>query len=441
MQSLAAYSFDAHDIGAGERLQRVDELIDKWLTAKGVETPRATDGDFQSKTGDGTGQFSRQTTVSSVGSTREVELIETAHTGAIFTTVLQVTHARGKVAIFVTMTATPGASVVAPMKIYPRCPGIVRSLITEFSDWQYAGQVVPVGLPFDATTASGVQTLCAALSAGQRRLPLVVVSVDGDEQVWPDLHVKAAEQLIGLADVAYVDAESSWHLTDELGNQDSCFLGAVRLYWPMRRGDGSYEGITWTAPRLANFGEGDAGSSRFLAVLRRTVMSTAALTMTQPHSFREVQRTALDERHATLEEDGQEQDLLTRNAALAAALDEAQQTIESLKQKLAASAYALRASTAANDEEADEPPAEASEPAHVPPEAGEIRYYKKIGTGGGVDTLVQTDACQHKASQWRTAFKAEQAKKGLVKLEGRDNWQSMSHCSGCTGGGRWMVRW
>lgn len=441
MQSLAAYSFDAPDIDADKRLQRIDALIDKWLTAKGAEALDVTDGDFQSKTGDGTGQFSRQTIESAVGSTRAVELIETAHTGAVFTTILQVTHSGGKVAVFATMAATPGASMVAPIKLYPRCPGIIRSLIEEFSDWRFAGQEVPIGQPFDATTSAGVLNLCNALRSGQRRLPLVVISVDSDEQVWSDLHIKAAEQLIGLADVAYVDAESSWTLTDELGLQDSCFLGAAKLYWPMRRSDGSYEGITWIASRLASFGEGDAGRNRFLGVLRRTVMSTAALTMAEPHGFREVQRAAIEERHASMEERDGDEDLVARNAALSAALEEAQQTIQKLQWKLAASAYAQGVSTAANDEDAEEPSPEAGEPVRVPPDAGETRYYKKIGGGGGVDTLVQTDACQHKTSQWRPAFKAEQAKKGLLKLEGREDWQSMSHCSGCKGGGRWMVRW
>ena len=78
----------------------------------------------------------------------------------------------------------------------------------------------------------------------------------------PQTRDEAAEQLIGLADVAYVDAESSWLLTDELGTPNSCFLGAVRLYWPSQRSDGSYEGVTWIAARLAPFGQGDAGRVR-----------------------------------------------------------------------------------------------------------------------------------------------------------------------------------
>ena len=83
MQSLAAYSFEATVSDAGERLGAIDNLVDEWLTNKGVKDPRATDGDFESKTGDGTGQFSRRQVTATIGSTLEVELIETAHTGAV----------------------------------------------------------------------------------------------------------------------------------------------------------------------------------------------------------------------------------------------------------------------------------------------------------------------------------------------------------------------
>lgn len=443
MQSLAAYSFQATITDRAQRLREIDDRIDKWLFNKGVEDPRASDGDFESKTGDGTGQFTRRAITATIGSTREVELIETTNTGAMFTTTLQVTQTETTVSVFAYLAATPGASMVAPIKLYPRCPLIIRTLINDFSDWRFADQEVPVGLAFDATSSTAVEYLCNALRSSNRKLPLVVVSVDKDEQVWTDLHTKAADQLIGLADVAYVDAESSWLLTDELGPQDSCYLGAVRLYWPLRRSDGSYEGITWVVPRLASFGEGDAGRNRFLAVLRRTVMSTAALTMVQPSSFREIQRTATKERLQTLEVGARDKELdsiVAENAKLSTELEEAKQTIVSLQWKVATAAYSQKSDTAANDEGGGDELI-AGSTISKPPQKGETRYYKKIGSGGGVDSLVETGACLHKNSNWKPAFKGDQAEKGLLKLEGRDDWQTIAHCSACTGGGRWRVRW
>lgn len=436
MQSLAAYSFEATVADPAARLQRIDALIDDWLLKKGVEDPRAGDGDFQSKTGDGTGQFTRRHTVAAIGSTEEVELLETAATGAVFTTTLEVTAKEGKVFVFATMGATPGQSVVAPLKLSPRCPGVVRALIEAFADWTFAGQELPVGHAFDATSPVAARQLCAALRSEQRRLPLVVVSADPDEQVWPALAVRAAEQLVGLADVAWVDAESSWILTDELGPRDSCYLGSVRLYWPVRRADGSYEGMTWLAARLAALGEDEAGMHRFLGNLRRTVMSTAALTMQQPVAFREVQRAAARERLDSVSGPQRDAELQAQNERLAADLEEARRTIDKLQWKLHASAYAERS---ADDVEADDAAPGASR--RNAPQPGETRYYKKIGSGGGVDALVQTKQCNHKSSNWTPAFKGDQAAKGLLKLEGRNDWKSIAHCSACTGGGRWRVHW
>lgn len=441
MQGLAAYSFEANVADPDGRLRAIDAAVDEWLTQKGVEDPRAADGDFNSKTGDGTGQFARREITSSIGTAREVELIETASTGEMFTTTFQVAQIADTVSVFATLAATPGRSLVAPIRLYPRCPLIIRTLIDKFDDWRFAGQEVPVGRPFDATNAAGVRALCGAIRDKHRRLPVLVVSIDDDEQVWPDLHEKAAEQLIGLADVAYVDAESSWLLTDELGTPNSCFLGAVRLYWPSQRSDGSYEGVTWIAARLASFGQGDAGRNRFLAILRRAVMGTAALTMVQPSGFREIQSVATKERLNAMEVGARDRELdsiVAENATLSADLEAAKQTIASLQWKLSAAAYAQRDGEEKEEDEAETPLDDA---AHKRPAPGETRYYKKIGSGGGVDTLVVTGACQHKSSNWKPAFKGDQAEKGLLKLEGRNDWKSLAHCSACTGGGRWRVNW
>jgi len=440
MQSLAAYSLEATVADPVKRLQRIDELIDDWLARKGVDDPRASDGDFRSKTGDGTGQFCRRHTISSIGSAEEVELLETADMGAVFTTTLEVAVKDGTVTVFASMGATPGRSAVAPIRLCPRCPGVIRSLIEEFDDWTFAGQELPIGRAFDATNTASAYQLCGALRSEQRRLPLLVVSVDPDEQVWPELPAKAAEQLVGLADVAFVDAESSWVLTDELGPRDSCYLGSVRLYWPVRRSDGSHEGLTWMAPRLVSFGESDAGLNRFLALLRRTVMSTAALTMLQPSSFREVQRAAAKEKLDAVTGPQRNEELIAQNGRLVADLEEARRTIDRLQWKLNASAYAQRGT--AGDAEDDESQSQVDSEEHaIPPMPGETRYYKKIGSGGGVDSLVQTKKCNHKSSNWTSAFKGDQAEKGLLKLERRNDWRTIAHCSACTGGGRWRVTW
>jgi hypothetical protein len=443
MQNLAAYSFEALDADPAKRLDAMNILVDGWLSKKGATAPRECDGSFVSKTGDGTGQFSRHEIRSKAGILHEVELIETAHTGAMFTTNFQFAALGGQVVVYASLAAAPGESRVAPVGLYPRCPGIIRSLIDMYPDWKFAGQEVPLSKAFDATGDDAAKLLCGILRSKTRRLPLIVVSNDEDEQVWSDLHSKLAENLVGLADVAEVGAESSWVLTDELGPRDSCYLGAVRLYWPGVRPDGSLPGINWRASQLAAFGLDDAGRNRFLAILRREVLSAAALTMPFPSTFRDIRRAAEKERLQSMETDARNSELdsiVEENARLTADLANAESTIQSLQWKLAAAGYAERKTEAANDEGSTKP-SEVEEEVRPPPEPGETRYYKKIGSGGGVDSLVQTKVCQHKDSNWRPAFKGDQAEKGLLKLEGRNDWRSIAHCSACTGGGRWRVYW
>lgn len=442
MQSLAAYSFEAEIQNPTSRLDALDLLIDEWLVQKGASAPRAGDGSFVSKTGDGTGQFSRRMIQSSVGSLREVELIETAANGAMFTTSIQIASGSKKVIVYASLSAAPGESRVAPIGLYPRCPNVIREMIDprRFRDWKFAGEDVPFAMAFDATKPADAKKLCEILRSDARRLPIVVVSNDADEAVWSNLPAKAAEHLIGLANVAYVSAESSWVLTDELGPRDSCYFGAVRLYWPGRRQDGSLPGINWLAAKLAAFGNDEPGMNRFLAILRREVMSAAALAMLPPALGREIRNSAERERLLALEKSARDKELdsiVEENDRLSRKLEEAEGKIQSLQWKLASINYEQR--DAASENSDDAPAVDETTSVQTPPKPGETRFYKKIGSKGDADTLVQTKECNH--HNWRPAFKGDKAEKGLLKLEGKKDWKSLAHCNECTGGGRWKVNW
>lgn len=436
MQSLATYSFEANVVNPNKRVDDLTKLIEGWLVKKGATFPHAEKGSFASKTGDGDGEFTCQRVVSNAGVLIDLELMETAHTGAIFSTSIQIVATDSKVCVFASLTATPGDARVAPIGLYPRCPHLIRSFLEQFDDWKFAGQEIPGARPLDVTRTEDAQLLCRALRSKERRLPLVVVSVDEDERIWTDLHVRLAEHLVGLAEVAFVSAESSWVLTDELGPSDSCYLGAVRLYWPGVRADGSLPGIKWLPSRLAGFGVEETGMNRFLAIVRREVMSTAALTMEPPALIQKIRMESEKRRIEALELGARDRELdsiIEENARLASELDQANRTIKSLQWQVT---YSQNSQEAANDETESDEGKE-----HASPEAGETRYYKKIGSGGGVDSLVITKACNHKESNWKPAFKGDKAEKGLLKLEGRNNWKSLAHCSACTGGGRWRVHW
>ncbi len=440
MQSLAAYSFEAVSEDPESRLEVLDSLIDDWLEKKGATAPRDRDGDFVSKTGDGTGQFLRHVVSSSAGELRQIELIETASTGAMFTTSVQIASSGKRVIVYASLSATPGESRVSPIGLYPRCPLVIRTMIDRFRDWKFADEDVPLAIAFDATASADAKVLCDILRSNTRRLPILVVSNDEDEAVWKNLHVKAAEHLVGLAHVAYVNAESSWVLTDELGPRNSCYFGAVRLYWPGYRQDGSLASINWLASKLTTFGDDDAGMSRFLAILRREIMSVAALTMEPPSLIRDVLKSSEKERLLALEKSSRDKALdsiIEENARLQSELEATKQVVQTLQWKLASANYAQRDTLAAND--AGSSNDNETSPVSIAPAPGETRYYKKIGSGGGVDTMVVTKACNH--NNWKPAFKAEKAEKGVQKLEGKKDWKSFAHCNECTGGGRWKVTW
>ena len=446
MHDLGVFSLQAalSEADAEVRLSSVDSLIDAWLSDKGAPDARVHEGQFKSLTGDGEGKFTRKLTETSVGSLREIQLVETTASGQIFTTAIFAAKHSACVTIFSSLSVMSVNNVVTPVQVYPRCPKVIRSLIESFNDWTLGGQPVPAPKAIEVFEESTALSFCGLLQSPARNLPIVAVSVDPDEVVWPELAHELSRDLVGIAQVAAVDEEGSWVLTDELGKQNSCYLGAVRLYWPVpTQGTEALKGTVWTAAHLIDaFGAGGSGMKRFLSQMRRTVMSTAALTIARPKIIGEIQSAAMHERFLTLGAEAREKELesiVDENSQLVLQLNEARQQIADLQRRLAYSRSAGGADDNVNEGDTTTPQQAGN--AHTPPVVGELRHYKKIGKKGEVDNLVVTKACNHNESSWRPAFKAIQAEKGVQKLEGRSNWKSFQKCSACTGGGRWRVQW
>ncbi|WP_448205933.1 hypothetical protein [Azospirillum sp. sgz302134] len=443
MQTLAAYFLKA-DLSSAEaeaRAASIDNEISVWLKEKGAEDPNLVEGSFRSLTGDGEGVFSRGRAISKLGMIANTTLVEVAHTGQNFTTAIHIIKEDSSITVFSTLSVANEKNVIAPHQVYPRCPNIVRKLIGSYEDWTFGGNPVPSGKVIDASGEAGGNALCKQLSDPKRNFPLIVVSIDPEELVWGDLANQIARDVVGLAQVAVVDEEGSWAMTAELGKADSCYLGAVRLYWPVIRGGfRNLRGTVWTPRQLRAFGNDHTGMKRFQSMLRGRVMSAAALTITLPATARSIFVGAISERISEAERAAVEKELnsiVEENEDLANKLNEANRRIADLEGKN----YSLRKQVE-KFEESDESIEEYSIiEKNEPLRRGDIAYYKKIGSGGGIDTLVRVDACNHKESSWQSAFKADQAVKGIAKLEGRHDWQSIQHCGACTGGGRWRVRW
>ena len=170
--------------------------------------------------------------------------------------------------------------------------------------------------------------------------------------------------------------------------------------------------------------------------MRKIVLTAAALTVSEPRDMQEVRLAASKERMAS---EGSE--------ALRARILELEELNAKLEAELA-TAKILHASTrhefeafkerGGDVDEADAANDEAAE--GKPPTKGEVRYYKKTGTGGGTDRMVpRKKPCNH--NSWTAAFAGDQAEKGIAKLEGQRDWKSLWKCGGCTNGGFWKVAW
>lgn len=274
----------------------------------------------------------------------------------------------------------------------------------------------------------------------------MVVSENDEETLWPKLDGELAYDLAGLAHVVTIDDQASWVLTEEIGKGNSCYLGAVRLYWPVRReasGTVQFPGTVWTASSLLSNDHDGKGLTRFRSALRHKVMSVAALTIVPPPAIREIKSTAarrrLQELQTRADANTEELELarlyVEENEQLKADLVKARSEISLLSGRAEMAEYALGQLNASEAVERSPLESEVS----GAPVIGDVRFYKKMHSKSVYDVLVPVDDCGH--TSWQGSAKADKAKKGLEKLVGRNDWKSLQHCGTCTGGGMWKVRW
>jgi hypothetical protein len=106
-------------------------------------------------------------------------------------------------------------------------PGLVRSIVDAFPvvvDGWRVGEWRPVH-------EQNVEPYLAFLRDAGRQLPVVALSEDQRRATFLD-PAYLADRLLGLAHVVTVDTEAAYQVSDAVGKSLSCFLGAVRVYWP-----------------------------------------------------------------------------------------------------------------------------------------------------------------------------------------------------------------
>ena len=451
MQTLSTFLLETDALGEEQQLEHrfdaVCECISDWLVSKGVKDSTQSSGDFESLTRDGDGRFLREKLSPSVGMLEQSILIERSRSGQTFTTRLVATAFNRKVSVFCSLAVENISSLIAPIPNDPRCPAIVRTLLDRFPDWKLNKTPLGTSKPDVQRGDLAGRKLANDIRHEDRSTPIIVVSEIEGETLWPRLSEELGYDLAALAHVVRVDDSAAWALTDELGKSHSCYLGAVRLYWPPRKGaDGEpyFNSTVWTASKLLSNDSDGKSLIRFRSMLRRLLMSTASLSISQPHAVREIRNAVIQDRleqlKSRLAADSEELEIARlytkENEDLKGQIEQLE---EELARAVARAETAEHALSQFKSPEVTDEVQSTSIQEQGEPSSGDIRFYKKIHSKGNYDVLVEVDDCGH--TSWQNSSKADKARKGLERLTGRSGWKSLQHCGSCTGGGMWKVRW
>ncbi|ANO52332.1 hypothetical protein [Woeseia oceani] len=450
MLTLAAYRLETPKLSAEDRKQAWESVVsalDDWLHTKGAGELTRDSGEFSSETPGARGAFEKSTMMKGSDQLLELSLSESSPKGPTFKTKVSIVGEEEKVSVYLTLAATNAGDVVAPVMLYPRCPTVIRQLLRLRQDWTFGGSEVPPAKPIVLAGAETAGTLSGYLLNPSRTLPVVVISEVDGEPIWQNLPEKLAVDLAGLCSVVRIDGDASWALNDRLGKSRSCYLGAVRIYWPTMAGKNGPTGlrsVVWTAERLLSNDADGRGLSRFSTDLRRQVMNVAALAVDPPPGIRRIKGEHSRSRLAELEKranaNSEELELaklfIEENESLKDALEIARAEIAKQAARADAAEYAVDAiksnQTTATDEDEEEVQPQLPKP-------GEARYYKKTHSKPSYDVLVEILDCGH--NSWQSANKADKARKGLERSIGDQTWRNLYHCGKCQGGGVWKVVW
>ncbi len=365
---------------------------------------------------------------------------EKSRAGLNFTTHLAILTTIGHVTLYATLTVSSPEDAVAQTFTDAKCPKIIRDAINLFNDWRYFENLLSTSVT-PVITNEQVQTLAMRLKDGSaRKLPVVVVSELDGEEVWPGIANQIAYDLSGAAEVYHVNEDASDELTNVVGKLNSCYLGAIRIYWPIRSSEDFPRSTVWTAPQLLPEDESkdQEYSSRFRSQLRNRVLTAMSISVQEPKEIALIKQDEIKGRIANLEARAADHEaaltlideLQKKNEGLREQLDEANRRLASLSYKLQyandGNISSSRVEPASNDDSS-------------PPQSGEIRFYKKISEAGDHDKFKVVNDCNH--NKWQGSKPADKARKGIIRHEGRDDWKSMQHCAKCTGPGMWRVQW
>lgn len=454
MQKVVAYRLERHDLASDAArttaTTELESIVADWLRGKGAAAPLDDAGTFKSQSVGAAATFRWQRAAVDERSWAMVQLDEEQPGARRFTTAISITNTGTNVIVYASLSSGTVTSTVAPIgTIEPKCPRVVRDILKHSAQWRHGATLVEGLRRVGATDMHGVLT---AIRSPHRSLPIIVVTDDEGELVLDRLDENLTHDLAGLAVVVRADEAAAWELTKSLGTRWACYYGAIRIFWPQFRADHRLaQHPRWTPDDVYDLSEDDREAAQLLSRrLRFAVFRAAALNIQRPVEIEEIRAAHARARIA---------DSLARSGAgsgsgfeelaeiYAAENDLLRQEIATLKDEKAVlqvqvdNANAQLAVSEKPDLQADldaaPPVPQVEDPG---PKPGEVRFYKKTQQGSGKrDLMKHVQDCGH--NNWQSSFSADKARKGIMKLEGRNDWQTMQHCGKCTGGGMWKVKW
>lgn len=458
MQKVAAYCLERRDqmnwpeARAAEG-RKICAAINEWLVWKKAS------GDGRSGTyepPDGSpATFDVQEAADGDRSWKLYRLEERSDDGRHFIANLSVTVGSDHVAVYITLEVGSTVSQISPVEADPKCPRIVRTLLGMPGDWYHGNYTLRRRRSIQGFDNG--EGLAAEILNPGRTVPIVVISSSSDGLALPRLDENLDDDLAGLANVFTIDADAAWALTDDFGRLRSCYNGAVRVYWPrFQRADDPYRHPLWTAQHLGTFDD-DIGQARerFRRQLRTILMRAAAVSVVRPREIDDIRSAesrrglqAMKERAKSLEDfeklaesyAADNDTLLREKSELESHRSELEWQIAQLEDENRTLLWRLsHPAPAGNDIARDSSDADDETDDRTAPSSGEVRYYKKIHGAPKHDIMIPVQDCG--CNKWQGAAGADKAKKGIAKLEGSHEWQSVQHCGSCEGGGMWKVKW
>lgn len=438
MRQLAAYSLSspASDPATAQRRHaEAIAIIERWLIKKGAEAPLQAEGFFRSKTRqDDTGIYTITKHEHDGDELIDYKLFEKSFSGLDFSTTISAICSGGSSAIFCTLSASSSEEAILDAYTDARCPSVIRDLLAAQDDWTYAGARISQAAVVVSSETEVADLVDHIKDAQSRKMPIVLVSEYKGEEAWPGFAEKLARDLVGAAEVVRITEAGSQLLSGKVGKKHSCYLGAIRLYWPATGTQGMPRSFVWTEESLLpeDEAEDDVYAKRFQSKLRNLILSATAVSVNPPKRIKELQQLTATKELRDVRKTSEQ-----RIERLQATIDGLNQRLEEAEHRNRTLTYQLQqAATLSDIGQGDESASNDEDPAPV---KGEVRFYKKIANAGKADKMVQTNDCGH--TSWQSSNGAEKAKKGLARLLGAEDWKSVYHCGTCTGGGVWKVEW